>query len=155
MCQELHKRGQFITLETEGSSFVPDCNIDLLSLSPKLSNSLPRIGTKTPKGELITEKHLKRHEKSRRNYDAMRQWIDNSKDYQFKPVIGNISQVEEIETLAKELNVSLDKFWVMAAGGTKEVLQKNLIWTLNLCVSKGWNFVPRFHILMFDDQREV
>ena len=155
MCRELHARGQFITLETEGSSFVPNCNIDLLSLSPKLSNSLPRIGTKTPKGELITEKHLKRHEKFRRNYEAMKSWIDDSIDYQFKPVIGNPSQIEEIESLGDELNIPIDKYWVMAAGGTKEVLEQNLIWTLNLCVAKGWNFVPRFHILMFNDQREV
>lgn len=155
MTQELHSRGQHITLETEGSSFVEGCHVDLLSLSPKLSNSLPRIGTLTPKGQKITEKHLLKHEKGRVNYDAMTKWILSSKDYQYKPVIGSLHQVEEIENLAKILDIPLERFWVMAAGGSKEVLESNLIWTLDLCVKKGWNFVPRFHILMFNDKRGV
>lgn len=155
MTQDLHLRGQHITLETEGSSFVEDCHIDLLSLSPKLTNSKPRVGTKTPLGGLVTEKHLARHEKHRRNYDAMSKWMRSAKEYQFKPVIGAPDQVEEIERLQQELGVPNNMVWGMAAGGSKEVLEKNLIWTLNLCVEKGWNFVPRFHILMFDDERGV
>ena len=155
MTQELKARGQHITLETEGSSFVEGCHIDLLSLSPKLSNSLPRVGTKTPLGKLVTEKDLNRHEKSRKNYDAMLKWILTSEDYQFKPVIGSPDQVAEIETIQSLLEVPDDKVWGMAAGGSKEALEKNLIWTLDLCVEKGWNFVPRFHILMFGDKRGV
>ena len=155
MCNNLHDMGYHITLETEGSSFIEDCWVDLLSLSPKLSNSLPRVGTTTPLGREVTEKELKKHEKGRRNYDAMKSWIASAQDYQFKPVIGSPDQVEEIETLGNILGVPLEKYWVMAAGGSKEALQANLIWTVDLCVEKGWNFVPRFHILIFDDKRGV
>ena len=152
MSNDLHEKGYHITLETEGSKFVPGCHIDLLSLSPKLSNSLPRVGTTTPMGRAVTDKDLKKHEKLRRNYGAMVEWILTAKDYQYKPVIGSPDQVEEIETLGVLLNVPREKYWVMAAGGNKETLEKNLVWTLDLCVEKGWNFVPRFHILIFDDK---
>jgi len=155
MTNELHSRGQYITLETEGSKFVENCHIDLLSLSPKLSNSLPRIGSITPKGSKVEKRDLIRHEKYRKNYVAMYQWIQSSKDYQYKPVIGDKSQIKEIEELAEVLNIPIDKFWVMAAGGSRDVLESNLMWTLELCIEKGWNFVPRFHILIFNDQRGV
>ena len=155
MTQALHEAGFHITLETEGSAFVEGCYIDLLSLSPKMANSIPRIGTKTPKGQEITQKHVDKHEKGRRNYQAMGDWLFTAKDYQFKPVIGSPEQVKEIESLAQTLGIRKDKIWVMAAGGTKEALEKNLEWTLNLCVEKGWNFVPRFHILIYNDKRAV
>lgn len=155
LTQELHRMGQHITLETEASAFIENCHIDLLSLSPKLSNSLPQPGTRTPLGKIVTEKDLDKHQKNRKNYEAMSQWIRASKDYQFKPVIGNPDQVEEIEEIMTLLDIPTNKVWGMAAGGSKAVLEKNLIWTLDLCVAKGWNFVPRFHILMFDDKRGV
>ena len=74
-----------VTLETEGSAFIEGCAIDLVSLSPKMSNSLPRIGTVTPNGTEITAKHYAKHEKKRMEYDEMRKWITKH-DYQYKPV---------------------------------------------------------------------
>lgn len=155
MTQELHDQGYYITLETEGSSFVEGCHVDLLSLSPKLSNSVPRLGTTTPLGDAVTQKHIDRHEKGRKNYQAMGDWLLTSGDYQFKPVIGSPDQVEEIEELAQMLGIPREKMWIMAAGGSKKALEENLEWTLELCVKKGWNFVPRFHILIYDEKRAV
>ena len=49
-----HERGIIITIETEGSHFVPtDHPIDLISLSPKFSNSVPRVGITTPGGKWL------------------------------------------------------------------------------------------------------
>ena len=155
MTQALHRKGLHITLETEGSSFVEDCHVDLLSLSPKLTNSIPRVGTMTPLGDAVTQKHADRHEKGRKNYQAMADWITSAKDYQYKPVIGNLGDIAQIEQIGELLDIPLHKYWVMAAGGSKAALEQNLEWTVDLCVEKGWNFVPRFHILMFDDKRGV
>ena len=66
MLQELCKIGkeyyQTITIETEGSEYVSTM-ADLISLSPKLSNSTPRPGTiMSYTGKVVTEKDKVRHE---------------------------------------------------------------------------------------------
>ena len=102
MLQELCKIGKhydnYITIETEGSEYV-STEGDLISLSPKLSNSTPRPGTVMPfSGKVVTEKHKERHEKWRCNYDAMKMLIDVHPDYQLKPVISNKKDIiEEFE----------------------------------------------------------
>ena len=55
-----HERNIFITIETEGSHFLPtDYPINLLSISPKFSNSIPVLGAKTPQGALVDERMIK------------------------------------------------------------------------------------------------
>ncbi len=45
------ERGIFVTIETEGSHFLEtDYPLDLISLSPKFSNSVPVLGAITPNG---------------------------------------------------------------------------------------------------------
>ena len=67
-----HERDIFITIETEGSHFLPtDYPINLLSISPKLSNSVPVLGVLTPQGAVTDQKMIDRHNKFRLNYDAI------------------------------------------------------------------------------------
>ena len=64
----------FITIETEGSAFVEtDYPINLISLSPKFSNSVPVVGVETPQGGITDERMVKQHNKLRLNYDAIKQ----------------------------------------------------------------------------------
>ena len=66
------KRGIFVTIETEGSHFLEtDYPIDLISLSPKFSNSVPKLGAKTPKGVDVNERMIKQHNKFRLNIEAI------------------------------------------------------------------------------------
>ena len=52
-----NERGIIITMETEGSHFIEtDYPIDLISLSPKFSNSVPKLGVLTPKGATTDQK---------------------------------------------------------------------------------------------------
>ena len=54
-----HERGIIITIETGGSHFVEtDYPIDLISLSPKFSNSIRKVGTTTPGGKIVDEKFV-------------------------------------------------------------------------------------------------
>ena len=56
----------FITIETEGSHFLPtDYPINLLSISPKFSNSVPVVGVETPQGGITDERMVKQHNKLR------------------------------------------------------------------------------------------
>ena len=63
-----HERGIFITMETEGSHFVEtDYPIGLISLSPKFSNSVPKVGILTPMGKEVDQKFVDQHNKYRLN----------------------------------------------------------------------------------------
>jgi 7-carboxy-7-deazaguanine synthase len=143
-----------VTLETEGSVFVEGCAIDLVSLSPKFTNSLPRIGTVTPKGTIITAKHYDRHEKFRMKYDAMRAWITKH-DYQYKPVFSRMEDMDEIEWLGKELDIPKTKTWIMPAGGTADELEKRRAPLMEFCWKNGYNYTDRIHIVAYGTKREV
>ena len=82
-----HERGIFVTMETEGSHAIEtDIPIDLISLSPKFSNSVPKIGAETPKGKIVDEKFVALHNRYGLNYDVIEELISYHSDYHFKPV---------------------------------------------------------------------
>ena len=97
-----NERDIFITIETEGSHFLQtDYPINLLSISPKFSNSIPVLGVETPQGAITDEKMVKRHNKFRLNKDAIKKSIDYHSDYHIKPVLDKeLSMVEEVEELS-------------------------------------------------------
>ena len=82
-----YSRGIFITIETEGSHFIEtDHQIGLVSLSPKFTNSVPRIGVLTPQGKEVDQKMIDQHNKLRLNKEAIRQMIDYHYDFHYKPL---------------------------------------------------------------------
>ena len=99
-----HERDIFITIETEGSHFLPtDYPINLLSISPKFSNSVPVIGATTPQGSIVDERMVKKHNSKRLNYEAIKQSIEYHSDYHIKPVLDkDLSMVGEVEEFLKE-----------------------------------------------------
>ena len=151
-------RDMFVTIETEGSHFIKtDIPIDLVSLSPKFSNSVPQLGTKTPKGMDVDQKLIDQHNKHRLAIEEVRKSLDYHKDYHYKPVIGkeNPELWDEIEAFRVELNIPKNKTWVMPAGDTREAVIPNYAYCLDECIKRGYNFTGRAHIVAFDDKREV
>jgi len=112
----------FITLETEGSHELNIENkIDLISLSPKFSNSVPKLGITTPQGKVVDQKLIDQHNKFRLNTIKIQNLIKNHWDYQFKPVWdGTPENLEEIEFFRKLMNIPKHKTWIMPAGDTRE-----------------------------------
>ena len=159
MLQELCKIGkeyyQTITIETEGSEYVSTM-ADLISLSPKLSNSTPRPGTIMPyTGKVVTEKDKVRHEKWRCNYEAMAQLIENHPDYQLKPVISSEEDLEEVKELQRILGVPNHMVYLMPEGVEQSQLNERRKWLTELCVREGYNFTDRLHIITYGDERGV
>ena len=159
LLKELCRIGKYyrhtITIETEGSEFVQTCG-DLISLSPKLSNSTPRPGTWMPfTNREVTEKDKEQHEKWRCNYEAMEQLIDNHLDYQLKPVISDEKDLVEVKELQKILGVPNNKVWLMPEGLVEEELNKRRRWLMELCTEQGYNFTDRLHIIAYGDKRGV
>ena len=152
-----HERGIFITIETEGSHFLAtDYPINLLSISPKFSNSIPVLGVATPQGAITDQKMIDRHNKYRVNIDAIKKSIAYHDDYHIKPVLDKeLSMVGEVEEFLKECEIPNDKVWAMPAGDTREALVESYPVVMNFVRDKGWRFTGRSHIMAFDTERCV
>ena len=152
-----HERGIFITMENEGSHFLEtDYPIDLLSISPKFSNSIPIIGTPTPQGGITDERMVKQHNKFRLNKDAMKKSIAYHKDYHIKPVLDkDLTIYGEVWKFLQEMEIPNEKVWMMPAGDTRDALFESYPVVMDFCRDKGYRFTGRAHIMAFNDQREV
>jgi len=154
-----HERGIIITIETEGSHFLEtDYPIDLISLSPKFSNSIPKIGILTPMGKITDQKMIDQHNKYRLNKDTIKKTLEYHKDYHFKPVCNPIEMPdvwEEIETFRLEMNIPKNKTWLMPPGDNRNELIRVYPMVMDFCTNNGYNFTGREHIIAFDDKRGV
>ena len=153
-----HERDIFITIETEGSHFLPtDYPINLLSISPKLSNSVPVLGVLTPQGAVTDQKMIDRHNKFRLNYDAISKQIEYHSDYHIKPVWDGKDQdaLNEIMDFIEELNIPREKVWFMPAGDSRESLFKSYPVLFDWVRDNGYRMSWRPHIIAFEDKREV
>jgi 7-carboxy-7-deazaguanine synthase len=75
-----------LLLKLKGPFFPTDYPINLFSISPKFSNSVPVIGVATPQGGITDERMVKKHNSKRLNYEAIKQSIAYHSDYHIKPV---------------------------------------------------------------------
>ena len=152
-----HERGIIITIETEGSRFVEtDYPIDLISLSPKFSNSVPVIGAATPGRKVVDEKMIRIHNMKRKNTEEIKKTLAFHKDYHYKPVWdGTLENLEEIEAYRVELNVPKNKTYIMPAGDTRDTLVEMYPKVFELCAEHGYNMTGRDHIIAFDTERGV
>ena len=153
-----HERDILITIETEGSHFVPtDYPIGLISLSPKFGNSIPVLGAVTPQGAIVDQRMIDQHNKFRMNHDVMKKMMEYHLDYHFKPVVdrNNPEVWNEIEEFIAIHNIPKNKVWVMPAGDTLDKLQPNYPYVMEECIKRGYNFTGRAHIVAYNDKRGV
>ena len=152
-----NERDILVTIETEGSHFLEtDYELDLISLSPKFSNSVPVLGAVTPNGAVTDERMIKTHNRLRLNKEAIRKTLEYQKDYHFKPVWdGTDKNLEEIEDFRTEMNIPKNKTFIMPAGDTRKTLVEMYPKVFELCAEKGYNMTGRDHIIAFDTERGV
>jgi len=144
-------------METEGSHFLEtDYPIDLISLSPKFSNSVPVVGELTPEGKVTDERMIKQHNKFRLNKEAILKTISYHKDYHIKPVLDkDLTIYNEVYEFLQDIGVPNEKVWMMPAGDTREALFESYPVVMDFVRDKGYRFTGRAHIMAFNDQREV
>jgi 7-carboxy-7-deazaguanine synthase len=152
-----NERGILITMETEGSHFVEtDFPIGLLSISPKFSNSVPRVGILTPLGKEVDQKFVDQHNKYRLNIPEIKKMIEFHSDYHLKPVWdGTEENLAEIEAFRVELGIPKDKTWIMPAGDTAEELTRMYPISIEMCTREGYNWTGRDHIIAYGQKRGV
>ena len=151
------ERGILVTIETEGSHFLEtDYPINLISLSPKFSNSVPRVGITTPGGKIVDERFVKIHNRHRLHYENIRKTLDYHEDYHFKPVWdGTDKNLKEIEEFRVKMNIPKDKTFVMPAGDTRETLVEMYPKVFEMVAEHGYNMTGRDHIIAYDTERGV
>jgi len=137
LCQQVKAAGYHITIETAGTLFLAvEC--DLMSISPKLSNSTPSLQT--------PGNWHARHERTRRAADVVQRMLAHY-DCQLKFVVEAPQDLEEIAQYLVSLGVSTDgKVWLMPQGTELLALQQIESWLKPYCESRGYHFCPRKHI---------
>lgn len=150
--------GLAVEVESNGLGYKPDIYsglIDLITISPKLSNSVPVPGTYIEQlGREVTEKDMIRHDKARKNVESMCGWIDNF-NCQLKFVISCEDDIAEAIDLILELDVDNDRVYFMPEAGSRKQLEENSPWLYQQCIDLGVKFSTRLHIQLFDTKKFV
>jgi len=152
-----NERGIFITIETEGSHYLEtDYPINLLSISPKFSNSVPTMDAGKPQGGNVDQKFIDQHNKFRLNSEAIAKSIEYHSDYHIKPVIDKDLEIyPEVRDWLDQMEIPNNKVWLMPAGDNIPALLESYGPVMDLANREGYNFTSRAHIMAFGTKREV
>jgi 7-carboxy-7-deazaguanine synthase len=128
-------------VETAGTVFRPVA-CDLMSISPKLSNS-------TPDGSWTAQ-----HDRLRIQPDTLLELMGRY-PYQLKFVIENPGDLEEVQALLEVLGAGRDRVILMPEGTDRDLLRERSIWLAEICKDEGFRFSPRLHVELYGNQRGV
>jgi 7-carboxy-7-deazaguanine synthase len=142
LVQRLKENKKHITIETAGIAFMPDLACDLMSISPKLSNSIP-----------MQPQFAEGHKNSMLDLSALQKLIKNYK-YQLKFVVESPDDLPEIKQLIKQIkNVDTEKVMLMPQAANREGLLVKSPMVADLCKRTGFAFSPRLQVLLWDNKR--
>ena len=142
LVRELKAVGKHITIETAGIAYIPDMQCDLMSISPKLSNSM------SDDSELAAI-----HKDSKLDLAVLEELIDNY-NYQLKFVVDSGADLSEIEeTIEKLANVDSEKVMLMPQASTRQGFLAKSPMVAELCKRTGYAFSQRLQVLLWDNER--
>lgn len=141
----LREAGLHITIETAGTVYVSvDC--DLMSISPKLSNSTPF--------EREGGRWAAQHERLRYQPEILRNLIA-AYPYQLKFVVAQPEDMAEIEAIRSDLGAPASRIILMPEGIQRDVVRERGLWLAEICKRAGYRYSPRLHIDLWGDKRGV
>jgi 7-carboxy-7-deazaguanine synthase len=142
LTQRLKALGKHITIETSGALFVPDLVCDLMSISPKLANSLPSRADVTGV-----------HQADRLNLETLRRLI-HAYPYQLKFVAESSKDIAEVQRVLGGLGeLAPERVMLMPQATTTAELLSRSPAIADACKQTGLRFGQRLHILLWDRQR--
>jgi 7-carboxy-7-deazaguanine synthase len=137
LAKALKERNKHITIETAGIKFVAGLACDLMSVSPKLSNSI-QAGQKSPALQYLS---------------SLKQLIRRY-PYQLKFVVDSADDLPEIQRTIEQIGgVSAEKVMLMPQAKKGEELIAKSPMVAQLCKETGYVFCQRLHILLYDGER--
>jgi len=129
-----------ITIETSGIEYVGGLKCDLMSISPKLSNSVEANSGEKPEVEPL-------------NIDAIQRLIDEY-DYQIKFVVDSPDDLNEIAgVIAKLKNINPYKIMLMPQASTKVEYVKKLPMVAEIAKNTGFALSPRLQVELWGNSR--
>ncbi|MCR9252131.1 MAG: 7-carboxy-7-deazaguanine synthase QueE [bacterium] len=138
LCAKLKSLRKHIEFETNGT-LVPNEDleplIDQYNVSVKLSNSFVK------KEERISPKAI--------------EFFSQSSKSNFKFVIEEQSDLDEVLHLIEEYQIPHDSVYLMPQGTTPEMLNNKQQWLIEVCKEKGFNYTDRLHIHVYGPKRGV
>jgi 7-carboxy-7-deazaguanine synthase len=144
LCAAMCRLGKHVTIETAGTLYLPVA-CDLMSISPKLSNS-------TPASEPSTG-WARRHECNRQALDVIRR-LNAEYDCQFKFVVDCPADCDEVAAYLAQLpEIDRRRVMLMPQGTDPGELVSKAVWLEPYCLDHGLQFCPRRHIEWFGSRR--
>ncbi len=135
----LRERGLHITIETAGTLW-QELDCQLMSISPKLSNS-------TPDGDW-----RERHERLRYQPDVLRRLMA-AYEYQLKFVIAAPADIGEVASMVNEIGGDPGRVVLMPEGRDAATLRERGRWMAEMVKEHGWRYSPRLHVDLWGDER--
>ncbi|MBV9405883.1 MAG: 7-carboxy-7-deazaguanine synthase QueE [Acidobacteriaceae bacterium] len=145
LTESLHASGLHITIETAGTVYA-NVACDLMSISPKLSNSIPI--------ERENGRWADQHERLRYQ-PAILKRLMSEYPFQLKFVVSSPDDLIEIGRMQSELEAPTSSIVLMAEGTDRELLRRRGIWLAEICKNAGYRYSPRLHIDLWGDKRSV
>ncbi len=145
LTQHLHSLGKHITLETNGTIYPQGIVADLVSISPKLSHSIPK------------DSQWAEHQKAHcLKPEILKQWHSHF-ECQFKFVVACPSDLQEIQDIIQQLDPTPanGQILLMPLGTTAQSLTQQSQWVIQECLTHGYRFCTRLHIYLFGERRGI
>ena len=145
LTRRLRGAGKHITIETAATVYEP-VEVDLASLSPKLSNSTP--------WDREAGRFAVAHDRQRLNVPVIQQFIDAAAEVQLKFVVSRESDLDEIRVLLDQLSgwTPADVL-LMPEGIDVATLESRAGWLGELCKRTGFRYCPRLHVQLYGNKR--
>lgn len=129
-----------ITIETAGIVDKPVL-CDLMSISPKMSNSTPLTGD---------PEKIRRHEEERNRPEVVRELIRRYENHQLKFVVDGPEDLEEVDEYVAELGaVEPGRVLLMPQAVDAETMNRKAEWLVPLCEERGYRYCPRMQIVWY------
>lgn len=142
LSKALGERGHFVTIETAGT-VLRDVHADLMSISPKLTNSTP----------VEAGRWTERHEQQRHRPEVITGMTVHY-PYQFKFVIDEPGDLEDAEEYLRRFpHVDPQRVWLMPQAIDRAALAKRTVWLKPEAIRRGYRFATRRHIELFGNTR--
>lgn len=153
-----HEEKKFVEIETNGTNFIDEHQdiVSLVSISPKLQNSVPRV--KNYIGELdrtIEQKEVDLHLKNQQlTIESTKMWVRRY-PYQLKFVISQESDLIDMINFVEVVGADYRNVWLMPEGLSREQIAQKQQWVYEKCLELGVNYSGRLHIAIYDTKQNV
>ena len=154
----------YITIETNGTLPALETEVDLYSISPKLSTS--EASEEDVQKGIITEEWRQKHARTRYNPDSLLDLLRCGDDFQLKFVYSGRECISEINRIIDALdcqgkNDGLARSYIkrrimlMPEGINREQIEAHQLECVQACMENGWQYCDRLHIRLWDSKRGV